>query len=189
MSANWSLAQAELARLAQRAGAPFSCVRQSSGRADGTGRDGAGGRSVAAGIAQPCPQQPSLKTPQSITKGAALPPARRLRWTRLPRIYGLTPTSASRFPGLRDLSPETARLTYLRDLATIKGKIEIKNARIAQADMIATGTGTLGVTTGTGADFILSCSIKNVHGSRFRYRFGVAQIQTQSCPIRVFRKF
>ncbi|HVG52058.1 MAG TPA: DUF2125 domain-containing protein [Xanthobacteraceae bacterium] len=47
--------------------------------------------------------------------------------------------------GLRDLSPKPL-VTYLRDLATTKGKIEIRNARIAQADVIATGTGTLGVT-------------------------------------------
>ncbi len=57
MSANWSLAQAELARLARRAGAPFSCVRQSSSRADGTGGDGAGGGGEAAGTAQPRGQQ------------------------------------------------------------------------------------------------------------------------------------
>jgi hypothetical protein len=47
--------------------------------------------------------------------------------------------------GLRDLSPKPL-VTYLRDLAATKGKIEVGQARLAQADIIATGIGALGVT-------------------------------------------
>jgi hypothetical protein len=47
--------------------------------------------------------------------------------------------------GLRDLSPKPLA-TYLRDLAATKGKIEVGQARLAQADIIVAGAGALGVT-------------------------------------------
>lgn len=46
------------------------------------------------------------------------------------------------FSGLRDLTPKPW-ITHLRDLADNKGQIDIRQARIAQADILAVGSGTL----------------------------------------------
>jgi len=59
------------------------------------------------------------------------------------------PTDADadvKISGIRDLAPKPLA-TYLRELSETNGRIEIVNARIAQADIIVTGNGTLGVTT------------------------------------------
>ena len=142
MSANWSLAQASLRG---RPGAPerLSLVFDNPEVAR-----------MARAAMEPVAAAKRLELHSRVIsnepENSAVEIALRLAAGAAPALYAAIaqPTDADigvTISGLRDLSPKPLA-TYLRDLATTKGKIEISRARLAQADVIATGNGTLGVT-------------------------------------------
>ena len=142
MSANWSLAQAslrgrpgaperlslvfdnpEVARMARAAMEPVAAAKRLE---------------LHSRVISSEPENSAVEIALRMTSGAA------------PALYAAIaqPTDADinvTISGLRDLSPKPLA-TYLRDLATTKGKIDISRARLAQADVIATGNGSLGIT-------------------------------------------
>ena len=142
MSANWSLAQAslrgrpgaperlslvfdnpEVARMARAAMEPVAAAKRLE---------------LHSRVISSEPENSAVEIALRMTSGAA------------PALYAAIaqPTDADvnvTVSGLRDLSPKPLA-TYLRDLATTKGKIDISRARLAQADVIATGNGALGIT-------------------------------------------
>ena len=144
MSATWTPVADQPARAPARAGAHFHRRGRSGFATFRCGRCGANGRGQARGNSR----ADGVRDVAAI--GPVIDLAFKARQLSAAGIYPLVaqPTDADidvTLRGMKDLAPKSWPERF-REIQEANGKIEVKTARIAQSDWLATGSGALGLT-------------------------------------------